>query len=449
MGMMTLLDSITAYQLTSRGLPAPLQKSDAGVPQPDANYSGGVSASTLTSLSGLGQLMAATSTLHDQLADSAPDQTASSSSTTTATVSNGTPAVATASVTDSSQTTSGTYALAVSQLAAPQVQASIYLASSTTDYLGAGSLQVQTAQGTTTVTTNSGSLTDLVSAFNSAGAGVTATLESDAVAGYRLRLTSDQTGTSGGFTVVAPSGDPFNSLANHFSQLGLATIQSPTNASYTVNGGAAISSQSNSGLQLAPGIGLGLLSTGTSTIAVTASTTTTTTAATSYANVLQTANALVSQYNAFQSTVNQLLGVSGSLNGSTVASNIQNSFSAIASNASALSLGFGAGGTANTIQLNAATLSTAYQSSATSTVNNLNALVDSLRTLAQNTLNAAGAGSINGAANTITSSVRSNIATTLSAASSPVPGWVTDVLTNHAVTSVSGTVPFAGFSTYV
>ncbi|WP_374355448.1 flagellar cap protein FliD N-terminal domain-containing protein [Chitinimonas sp.] len=436
---MSLLDAIASYHLTSRGLPAPAVKSEAGVPQPDANYSGGVSASTLTSLSGLGQALSATSSLKDQLANTSADQP----STTTATINSANTAAVTATITDGSQAAAGTYNVNVTQLAQSQVQTSIYFASDSTDYFGSGSLQVQTSQGLYNVSASSGSLTGLADAFNASGSGISATVESTSGSGYRLRLTGNQTGTNNTFAVVAPTGDPFNTLASHFSQIGLATSQTAGNAAYTVNGGSTISSQSNTAIQLTNGANIDLVATGSSAVTITSSTS----ATSSYSNVLATANTLVSQYNAFQSTLNQLLGSSGSLNGNIVATTLQNDFNTLVSTPAAQALGFGASATPNLIQLNASTLSSAYGSNASNTITNLNSLVDSLKTLSQSTLSATGAGSIQDAANTITTSVRNNISTALSGTTG-VPSWVTDLLTNHAVTSVSGTVPFSGFSVY-
>lgn len=438
---MTLLDSIMSFQLTARGLPAPVEKTDLGVPQPDANYSGGVAASTITSLSGLGQLLVASSTLGDQLTGTTSDQPGG----TVGAVASSNSAVAAASVTDSSLVSAGTYAVSVTQLAQSQIQQSIFFVDNNTDYFGAGSLQLQTGQGTFNVSATSGSLNGLADAINASGAGVNAAVASVPVSGYRLTLTAGQTGTANGFTLVAPTGDPFNILASNFSNLGMANAQTATNATFSVNAGPSQSSASNSAVALAAGTTINLNGIGASTI--TASTTPT--GSVSYGGLLSTANAFLSQYNAFQSTLNQLVGTGGLLNGNTVANTLQTNVSAIGTGGIATGLGLSAAAVPNTLQLNAATLSAAYAADPTTTINNLNSLVSSLKALAQNTTTATGAGSLRNEATTITANVRSGITSTLAGATSPVPTWITDVLTNHAVTSLSGTVPFDGFSTYV
>jgi flagellar hook-associated protein 2 len=417
-----------------------VQKTDSGVTQVDSNYSGGVSDSVYTSLSGLGQLLSATSLLGNQLVSTTSDQ----ANTISSSIAVSDPSV-TATITDGTQATTASYLVNVTQIAAPQIQKSIYFASDTADYLGPGSFQIQTAQGSTNITATSGSLIDIASAINGANAGVSASITTDTVAGSQLVLTASQTGTSGNFVILAPQGDPFNVLATHFSQLGLAVSQTSKDATYTVNGGSVQTSGDNSGIQLDNAVTASLVSTGSSTVTVTA----TSAPAASYNQVLATASGLISQYNAFQSTFNQLLSAGQALNGNAAATNLQSQFSGLVSSGLAQGVGIGAGVAANTIQLNAVTLRASYDTNATDTINNLNTLVDSVRSLAQNTISGTGSGTINDSFNTMTYSIKSGITSTLSSATSPVPSWIVDYLTNHAVTSSSGLLPVEGFSTYV
>ena len=146
----------------------------------------------------------------------------------------------------------GDNTVVVGNLASTASFSSSAVTSATTD-LPAETISITPANGTvTTITTGNGvnTLTDLENAINSAGAGVTASVVTDA-SGSRLALVSDTSGSAGSFTVSSTGGG-----------LGFTPGAQGTNASLSVNG-IAISSPSNTVTGAIAGVTLNLESTGT------------------------------------------------------------------------------------------------------------------------------------------------------------------------------------------
>lgn len=149
---------------------------------------------------------------------------------------------------------SGNYAVVVGSLATTASYSSNTVATSTTA-LPAETITITPAGGTaTTFTTGSGvnTLSDLESAINTAGLGVTASIVTDA-SGARLALVANSSGSASNFTVAATGG----SFA--FTQ-----AEAGANASLTVNG-IQISSASNTVTGAIPGVTLNLASASPST----------------------------------------------------------------------------------------------------------------------------------------------------------------------------------------
>jgi flagellar hook-associated protein 2 len=159
---------------------------------------------------------------------------------------------------------SGNTVVDINNLATTASYASTAVANDTT-ILPTGTITITNGSGTaTTFSTGSGSsgdtLSDLESAINSAGIGVTASIITDA-SGSQLTLVSNTSGSAGNFTAT--------STATGFS---FATGATGTNASLTVNG-ISISSATNTVTGVIPGMTLNLLSAGSSTLSVAPNTT--------------------------------------------------------------------------------------------------------------------------------------------------------------------------------
>lgn len=143
----------------------------------------------------------------------------------------------------------GSYGLVVNNLASTASFTSTTVASATTA-LPAESITITNGSGTaSTITTGSGvnTLTDLATAVNAAGLGVTASIVNDA-SGSRLAITSNTSGSSGNFTVTSTG-----------TSFAFAQAVTGNNASLTVNG-ISISSATNTVTGAVPGLTLNLLS---------------------------------------------------------------------------------------------------------------------------------------------------------------------------------------------
>jgi flagellar hook-associated protein 2 len=179
----------------------------------------------------------------------------------------------------------GNTEVVINNLATTASYSSAAVANATTA-LSAGTITITNGSGTaTTISTGSGTsgdtLSDLESAINSAGIGVTASIITDAL-GSQLALVSNTSGSAGNFTV--------SSTASGF---GFTAGATGTNASLTVNG-IAISSATNTVTGVIQGVTLNLLSTGSSTLSVEPNTT----------GVSTAINQFVSDYNTLIGYVN-------------------------------------------------------------------------------------------------------------------------------------------------
>lgn len=144
---------------------------------------------------------------------------------------------------------SKTYSVTVSALAASQKNSGTLLAGSDASVVGAGvnAFNITVGGKSTKVSvfiyaddTNDKALTKIKNAINEAKTGVTASIVTDQETGEkRLELTGDKTGTDNAFQVEDVTG-------NAMSATGVTNVaRQAANASYTVNGGPALVSQSN------------------------------------------------------------------------------------------------------------------------------------------------------------------------------------------------------------
>ncbi len=154
----------------------------------------------------------------------------------------------------------GTFALVVSNLAETHRLASSAYTNST-DSVGTGTFSF-TLNGTQTdVTLSAGadSLADLKTAINDAGAGVTASIMNDG-SGYRLLLSSDETGSAGVFTVDA------SGLSGGTAPT-FTTQSTGIDANFSIDG-IAITSSSNTITDALEGVTLNLKTTGSTTVTI-------------------------------------------------------------------------------------------------------------------------------------------------------------------------------------
>ncbi|MGB7549740.1 MAG: flagellar filament capping protein FliD [Terracidiphilus sp.] len=144
----------------------------------------------------------------------------------------------------------GTHTVTVTNLAQ---SSSGYLAEITksSDTLS-GSITLQVGSGTAktvTLTSSNNTLSGLAAAINSSGAGITASVLTDA-SGSRLSLVSGTSGANGNITV---SSNSIIDTSNSNASLGYTSTVTGTNANLTVDG-VSLSSASNTVTNLIPGI---------------------------------------------------------------------------------------------------------------------------------------------------------------------------------------------------
>ncbi|MBP7567084.1 MAG: flagellar filament capping protein FliD [Burkholderiaceae bacterium] len=185
----------------------------------------------------------------------------------------------TATASSTSPPAPGSYSLSVQQLARAQSAASASIASGAPVGAGTLSIQLGTWSGTSFAAgaaaaidvevTDTDTLSTIASRINAAGAGVTATVMSDA-SGQRLLLRSDSTGEASGFRIQVDEGAADDGdRATGLSRLGFdfdgatgwgmaantASTQYGANAQATLNG-VALSSSSNTFADLLPGLSI-------------------------------------------------------------------------------------------------------------------------------------------------------------------------------------------------
>jgi flagellar hook-associated protein 2 len=164
-----------------------------------------------------------------------------------ATVNSSSPSVVTGSA--AAGAAAGNNIVVVNSLATTASWSSTSVASETTALPSESIVIIAASGATATFTTGSGvnTLSQLSTAINSAGIGVTASIIQDAT-GYRVAVTSNTSGSAGSFTISAPS-----------SGLEFTQGSAGANASLTVNG-IAFSSATNTVTGAIPGLTLNLQS---------------------------------------------------------------------------------------------------------------------------------------------------------------------------------------------
>ena len=254
---------------------------------------------TQVTLSALGQLQSASDTFLNALALlMPPDQTGS----TEASSSN--PAVV--SVAAQSNAPTGSYNITVNNLAQGQTLQSAGFATPDTTVIGSGQLTItfgsyDGSSNTFTpgsaapivVSLSNAALDDVASALNTAGGGVTASVQQSGDA-YVLLINGSGTGPSQAFEIQAndPSLSALTFDPTNEQGSGLTETQTAQNGSVTVNG-ATISSDDNGGVTIAPGLSIDLLQPGSSVVTGTPSS----------ADAQAEAQSLVSAFNTVQSSL--------------------------------------------------------------------------------------------------------------------------------------------------
>jgi flagellar hook-associated protein 2 len=316
----SLIDAVYSARLAVAGLPAlaNVQAEQTGVTPTTDPYA--VPTSSLTTLSGYGQVLSAASRASEGLESlvGANSNVASSSDV----------AVATASATAGA--TAGSYAISITQLAQSQIVTSSVFTDPAEQVLSAGSFSLSVGSNdpvTVTIGEGSGligavnypwgSLTGIASAINSAGAGVTAAVKQNASYGYYLELATTASGAANTIKFSAAADDPFNAFGANLAQLGLAQSQAGQDANFTI-GGVAGTSASNSGITLTTGASFNITATTASVASPkTASITVASTpfVAADLSSVTTAATKLMQNYNALQGTLAQVIAsTTGSAN---------------------------------------------------------------------------------------------------------------------------------------
>jgi flagellar hook-associated protein 2 len=411
----------------------------------------------LTQLSGYGQLLSSTSQFSASLAAASANVP-----TTPQAAGSSAPTVATATYGPGSTATN--YTLAVSQVAAAQTVKSAYFSDPNALVGPTGSFNIQTgsvngngtftSDGTTPTTVNvsTPTLNGIAAAINgTAGSPVTATVINDSF-GYRLQITDNTIGAGNNFSISSDGTGPFGTFQQGLSALSLTQTQAAQNASYTVNGGAAQTSTTNTNIAIDTGVNATLLSAGTTTI-VTGNYT-----GVGGAGVAQN---LVNAYNALQGNVSVLTGTGGSLNGNPgtanqLATSLQNvaksTFSNGASSLTTLSqLGITLttpASATSTLSLNATTLQSAFNSDPAGAANLLTQAVNQLNTVANGYANPANnnpATGIEAQGRSITTAYANGLP---AGVSSSLPAPLFNALVLDELSQGSNALGLSGFSTF-
>ncbi len=365
----SLIDAVYSARLTVAGLPAlsNVQKELTGSAPSVDPYA--APSSTLTTLSGYGQLLSATGRASDDL------QKLLGANTNLATSS------ASSVVTSSADATAapGAYSVVVSSTAKANTLTSAVFADGNTQYFSAGTIDIKVGSGDPVSVTIGesngliggvnyqwGSLNSMAAAINNANAGVTANVESGAY-GYKLNLTANSTGAANAISLSANASDPFQGGGSILSALGFTQTQAAADAAYTI-GGVAGTSTSNTGIALASGATFSIVGTGPATITIAS----TPTVAADPSSVSAAATKLVQSYNALIGTASQLLASGGALNGDAttatpLAQALYDATQTGQNGTDLTAIGItGAGGTTGALSLNASTLASANVSTTAS-----------------------------------------------------------------------------------
>ena len=195
----------------------------------------------------------------------------------------------------------GTYTLSNMVLAQAQSLYSQDFASAANTSVGNGSLQIQVGSGavtTVTIDSSNNTLNGIAAAINAAGAGVNAAVVYDGT-GYRLTVTSNDTGAANAFTISASGTGSLSGLsysAASSASSGMTLSQSALNASVTING-LPVTSASDTVSGAIPGVTLNLLQ---------ASGSTSLTVANDTSSFVTAVQAMVTSFNTAMGTINNL-----------------------------------------------------------------------------------------------------------------------------------------------
>lgn len=384
MESVSLIDAVYSARLTVAGLPAlaNVQTEQSGVAPTTDPYA--APSSSLTQLSGYGQILSAASRAADGL------QLLLGENSNFATSSNATAVTATAT----SAATAGSYNVAVSQTAQAQNLVSGYFTASDEQVFAAGSFTIAVGGNspvTVTIAENEGliaavgyewgSLDNLAAAINAAGTGVTASVENGTY-GYQLKLAAQATGEDNTIALTANS-DPFDGGAGNLALLAFTQSQAAVDAAFTIDGGTAQTSTSNTDIALADGVSFSIAGTGTATITVAS----TAFVAADLTSVTTAATQLIQNYNSLIGTAAQLIASGGALDGdTTTATPLSQALYDATQTGQGLTdltgLGItGAGPTTGALSLNTTTLTTAFDTDAAGTAALLTSITSTLHTL--------------------------------------------------------------------
>jgi flagellar hook-associated protein 2 len=379
----SLIDAVYSARLTAVGLPAlaNVQEASTGVAPVSDPYA--APSSSVTQLSGFGQLLSATSRANDGFKSLLGDSTNLASSSASS--------VATGSATSGAAVAS--YAVNVTQTAQADTFTSGVFAddSSTVFTTGSFTLTVGSADPVTVTLSDATSLQGLADAINAASAGVTASV-SNGTYGYTLTLAADTSGAANTVTFGANPDDPLDGGADILQTLGLTKTATAQDAAYTIDSVAGTST-SNDDIVLADNATFSIVGTGSATISVA----TTPTIPADSDSVTSAATAFVQTYNALIGTSAQLLASGGALDGdSTTASPlstaIYNATQATYSNGSSAlttlaQLGItGTGVSTGALSLDSTTLASAFAGDASGAASLLTTLTSTLQGILGNYL---------------------------------------------------------------
>lgn len=385
----SLIDAVYSARLVTAGLQPLANVQAAQTLEVPASDPYAIPSSTLTQLSGYGQLLSTASRTADGL------QNLLGENSNLATSSNATAVTATAT----SAATAGSYSVTVNQTAQAQNLVSGYFTASDARVFSAGSFTIAVGGNspvTVTIAENEGliaavgyewgSLDNLAAAINDADAGVTASVENGAF-GYQLKLAAQATGEDNTIALTANS-DPFDGGAGNLALLAFTQSQAAKDAAFTIDGGAAQTSASNTDIALAEGASFSIAGTGTATITVAS----TAFVAADETSVTTAATKLVENYNALIGTAAQLIATGGALVGdTTTATPLAQALYDATQTGQGLTdltgLGItGAGPTAGALSLNTTTLTTAFGIDAAGTAALLTSITNTLHGLISNYL---------------------------------------------------------------
>lgn len=206
-------------------------------------------------------------------------------------------AVAGATIAES-EVSRGSYTLNVSQLAQRQSLASTSMVDKDTTAYGSGTLTFNVGGVSTDITIDSSNntLEGIASAINEAGAGVSAGVV-DTGTGYRLVMTSDESGTDNGITVTTAGDAALSQFEFDGSGSGMSQTVAALDAKLDVNG-IAITRSSNTVEGVIEGVTFDLKSEGTSVVTI----------ASDPDKVTESVQGFVDKYNALQDVIKKASG---------------------------------------------------------------------------------------------------------------------------------------------